>query len=257
MNNIPILSFFITRKINNFNDNIIWIECVKQIRSFYKYEPIFIIDDCNNQDIIVNLKNVKDLPVFNIYLLNTDEDPEIKGSGEFASFYYYSRLKNSPRALFIRDSFFLLKPLDENIIYNCDIRFLLGFIDKEEKFKSVVNNLIRELNEGDKIIEYKYKFNWVGCYGVSCLISLDYLLYLEKRYNFFTLSKDITNKTMKEVFERLFGLLITYDKKNFSNISLFGFNNSDNNYDLNYYNEKKMEMISNNIPYFNYHQHYL
>ena len=92
MNDIPKLSFFITRKINNFNDNFIWIECVKQIRCFYKYEPIFIIDDCNNQDIIVKIENVKDLPVYNIHILNTDEDPEIKGRGEFASFYYYRKI---------------------------------------------------------------------------------------------------------------------------------------------------------------------
>lgn len=256
MSNIPKLSFFITRKIKNYNDNFIWIECVKQIRNFYKYDTIFIIDDCNNPDFIVKLEDVKDLPVYNIFLLNTDEDPEIKGRGEFASFYYYRKMKVSHRALFIQDSFFLLKPLDENIINNSDIRFLLGFIDKEEKNKSLVNNLIRDLNEGDKIIEYKYKYNWVGCFGVSCLISLEYLFYLEKRYNFFTISKDITNKTMKEVFERLFGLLITYDKKNFTNISIFGVNGNFN-YDLNYYNHKKNEMITNNIPYFNYHQHQL
>ena len=255
MNDIPKLSFFITRKINNFNDNFIWIECVKQIRCFYKYEPIFIIDDCNNQDIIVKIENVKDLPVYNIHILNTDEDPEIKGRGEFASFYYYRKMKNSSRALFIRDSFFLLKPLDDNIINNCDIRLLFGFIDKEEKFKSLVNNLILDLNEGNKIIEYKYKYNWVGCFGVSCLISLEYLMYLDKHYNFFIISNEIINKTMKEVFERFFGLLITYDKKNLTNISLFGNKIVGNNYDLNYYNEKKMELIANNTPYFNYHQH--
>lgn len=256
MTNIPELSFFITRKIKDYNDNFIWIECVKQIRNFYKYEPIFIIDDCNNPDIIVKLEDVKDLPVFNIHFLNTDEDPEIKGRGEFASFYYYYKMKVSSRALFIQDSFFLLKPLDENIIYNCDIRFLFGFIDNEEKFKSIVNNLIRDLNEGDKIIEYKYKYNWVGCFGVSCLISIEYLMYLEKRYNFLIISRDITNKTMKEVFERLFGLLITYDKKSFNNIALFGINGT-YNYDLNYYKNKKIEMIANDIPYFNYHQHQL
>ena len=256
MTNIPELSFFINRKIKDYYDNFIWIECVKQIRNFYKYEPIFIIDDCNNPDIIVKLEDVKDLPVFNIHFLNTDEEPEIKGRGEFASFYYYYKMKVSSRALFIQDSFFLLKPLDNNIICDCDIRFLFGFIDNEEKFKSIVNNLIRDLNEGDKIIEYKYKYNWVGCFGVSCLISLEYLMYLEKRYNFLIISRDITNKTMKEVFERLFGLLITYDKKSFNNIALFGINGT-YNYDLNYYKNKKIEMIANDIPYFNYHQHQL
>jgi len=256
MSNIPSLSFFITRKIRNFDDNFIWIECVKQIRCFYKNEPIFLIDDCNNTNCIINLENVKDLPVYNIHIIDTNQDLEIKGKGEFASFYYYRKLKVSTRAIFIKDSFFLLKPLDENLINNSDIRFLFGFIDTNELFKSLVNNLILNLNEGEKIIEYKYKYNWVSCYGVSCLISLDYLLYLEKKYNFFIISKDIKNKVMREVFERLFGLLITYDKKNFSDISFFGLKGTFN-FDLNNYIEKKQEMINNNIPYFNYHQHQL
>ena len=256
IDNIPKLSIFITRKVKNKNDNFLWIECIRQIRSFYKYEPIFIIDDCNNKNIISNINDIKDFPIFNIHFLNTDDDIDIKGSGEFASFYYYNKLKVSKQALFIQDSFFILKPLDEQFINNNDIRFLFGFIDDQELFKSLVNNLILDLNEGNKIIEYKYKYNWIGCFGVSCLISLEYLLYLEKRYNFFIISKDIKNKTMREVFERFFGLLITYDKKNFTNISFFGLKGNFN-YNLNNYLEKKEELISNNIPYFNYHQHQL
>jgi len=158
----------------------------------------------------------------------------------------------SERAIFIQDNFFLLKPFEEEI-FNNDIRFLCGFIDNQEKYKSLVNNLIHDLNEGDKIIEYKYKYNWVGCYGVSCLISHEYLLYLEEKYNLFIISQDIKNKIMREVFERLFGLLITYDKKNFSNISIFGLN-CKFNYDLNNYIENKEQL---SYPYFNYHQHQL
>jgi hypothetical protein len=240
------LSFFINRKVREEKDNFIWIECVKQIRKFYKFEPIFIIDDCNDTNLIESIKE------FNINIINTDDDLEIKGSGEFACFYYYKKIKVSERAIFIQDNFILLKPFEEEI-FNNDIRFLCGFIDKQETYKSLVNNLILDLNEGDKIIEYKYKYNWVGCYGVSCLISHEYLLYLEEKYNLFIISQDIKNKIMREVFERLFGLLITYDKKNFSNISIFGLN-CKFNYDLNNYIENKEQL---SYPYFNYHQHQL
>jgi hypothetical protein len=220
---IPNLSFFITRKVKDISDNYLWIQCVKQIRNFYKYEPIFIIDDCNDIDFITNIDDINDFPIYNIHFLNTDQDLEIKGSGEIASFYYYLKMKVSKKAFFIHDNFSLLNKLD--IDTNTDIRFLYGLIDENEKYKSLVNNLILNLNEAENIIDYKYKYNWLGCYENSCLISIDYLLYLEKRYQFFIILKDIKNKLLKDVFQRLFGLLITYDKKSIDNISFFGIKN--------------------------------
>jgi hypothetical protein len=100
MSDIPKLSFFITRKVKNIDDNFIWIECIKQLRSFYKYEPIFIIDDCNDINLITDLKDIQDFPTFNIHILNTDEDLEIKGKGYVAGFYYYRKMKVSKRAIF-------------------------------------------------------------------------------------------------------------------------------------------------------------
>jgi hypothetical protein len=218
---IPNLSFFITRKVNDISDNKNWIQCVKQIRNFYKYEPIFIIDDSNDINLITNIEDIKDFPIYNIHFLNTDEDLEIKGTAEFASFYYYLKMKVSKKALFIHDHFSLSNKID----VECDIRFLYGFIDENEKYKSLVNNLILHLNDGEKIIDYKYKYNWLGCYDNSCLISINYLIYLEKHYNLLHLSKDFNNKLMRDVFQRFFGLLITYDKKNINDLSLFGIKN--------------------------------
>jgi len=238
------LSFFIIRKVRISKDNDIWKECVKNIRNFYKNEAIYIIDDMNDMRFCEIYEGFS-----NLHFLNTDNDLEIKGCGEFACFYYYHKLKNSKRAFFIQDSFFILKPIPFD---NIDIRFLFGFIDCNEIYKSLVNNLILDLNEGHKIIEYKYKYNWVGCFGVSCLISLDYLLYLETRYNLFVIIKDIKNKILREVFERLFGLLITYDKKGFNNISIFGLKGK---FDYDY--NKYLNRMDDDIPYFNYHQHQL
>jgi len=242
------LSFFINRKVKEIKDNIIWIECVKQIRNFYKDEMIYIIDDDNMN--IVDLNDVSDFTNENIQII-TINDEKLKGRGEFISFYYYLKLKPSPKAIFIQDSFFIMRKFDERMVKNQDICFLFGFIDKEEFAKSLVNNLIYDLNEGDKILKYKYKYNWVGCFGVSCLISFNYLLYLNERYNLLNLAVEIKSKLMREVFERVFGLLITYDKRSFDNISFYGLKGS-YNYDLKLYFSKKDEL---NIPYFNFHQH--
>lgn len=249
MTDIPELSFFITRKINNMNDNLLWIECIRQIRLFYNNEPIYIIDDDNNIDNIIKLDTIVDIPKHNIHLLNTNDDLHIKGSGSLASFYYYHKLKSSKRAIFLKDDLFILKPFDEDTIKNSDIRLLFGFIDKHETYKSLVNSLVLNLNYGQKILEYKYNYNWVGCLNNSCLISLDYILYLDNHYNFFINLHFINNKLLSKVFERLLGLLITYDKKNLTNISLLGFNCQYNN-DLNKYIYHKNELINDNIPYY-------
>ena len=61
---------------------------------------------------------------------------------------------------------------------------------------------------------------------------------------------------MREVFERVFGLLITYDKNGFSNISIYGLKGN-NSYDLSKYMSEKEQMITEGIPFFNFHFHQL
>lgn len=257
MPNIPNLSFFITRKVRDIKDNIIWIECIKQIRSFYKYEPIIIIDDCNDKNLIININDIPNFVIQNIHIVDTQDvkDINIIGSGELASFYFYFKFKISKHAFFIQDNFFLLKPFDQQLIFNSDIRFLFGFIDTDFS-PSLVNNLVLDLNHGSDILNYKFNFNWISCYGVSCLISLDYLIYLINFYNLFIFFDSVKSKLMREVFERVFGLLITFDKKKFNDISFFGLKGN-YDYDLNNYLSNKNNLISNNIPYFNFHQHQL
>jgi len=255
MYNNPELSFFIYRQVKEKGDNYCWIECVNQIRRFYKNEPIFIIDDYDrNDDVCLRFDVNMNINIHIIKVLEADN--HLKGRGELLCFYYYLKLKPSKKAIFLQDNLFILKKFDDDMIKNNDIKLIFGFIDNEEFNKSLVNNLILDLNEGDKILEYKYKFNWVGCYGSCCMISLDYLKYLQDKYNLLILLNEIKSKIMREVFERIFGLLITYDKNGFSNISFYGFKGI-NSYDLGKYINEKDDMIANGIPYFNFHFHQL
>ena len=255
MSNIPNLSFFIYRQVKEKRDNYCWFECINQIRSFYKSEPIFIIDDYDrNDDICFQLDGKLNINIHIIKVL--EEDNHLKGRGELLCFYYYLKLKPSKKAIFLQDNLFILKKFDEDMIETSDVKFINGFIDNNEFNKSLVNNLILDLKEGDEIIKYKYKYNWVGCYGVCCLISLDYLKYLQERYNFLILLTEVKSKIMREVFERVFGLLITYDKNGFSNISIYGLKGN-NSYDLSKYMSEKEQMITEGIPFFNFHFHQL
>ena len=129
-------------------------------------------------------------------------------------------MKPSKKAIFLQDNLFILKKFDEDMIEKSDVRFINGFIDNEEFNKSLVNNIILDLKEGNEILKYKYKYNWVGCCGVCCLISLNYLKYLQERYNFSILLTEVKSKIMREVFERVFGLLITYDKNGLVSMDL-------------------------------------
>lgn len=255
MYNIPDLSFFVYRQVKDKGDNYCWIECVNQIRLFYKSEPIFIIDDYDrNDDACVHFEGKSHINIHVIKVL--EDDNHLKGRGELLSFYYYLKLKPSKKAIFLQDNLFILKKFDDDIININDIKFIYGFIDNNEFNKSLVNNLILDLNEGDEIIKYKYKFNWIGCYGGCCMISLDYLKYLQNRYNFLILLNEVKSKIMREVFERIFGLLITYDKNGFTDITFYGLKTL-HSYNLYKYMNEKEKMINEGIPYFNFHLHQL
>ncbi len=255
MYNIPDLSFFVYRQVKEKEDNYCWIECINQIRRFYKNEPIFLIDDYDrNDDVCIQFDGKLNINIHIIKVL--EKDIHLKGRGELLCFHYYLKLKPSKKAIFLQDNLFILKMFDEDLIKMSDVKFINGFIDNEEFNKSLVNNLILDLKEGEEILKYKYKFNWIGCYGGCCLISLEYLKYLENRYNFSILLTEVKSKIMREVFERVFGLLITYDKNGFSNISFYGLKGN-NSYDLNKYSNEKDKMIAEEIPYFNFHFHQL
>lgn len=206
------LSFFITTSINNNIHNYCLNKCIFHIRENYKSEEIIIIVDNSNKDFIK---------------LDFNEGPIrmiescFKGAGESLFLYYYHLLKPSKKAVFIHDSMFLLEPIESAIIKNLTtIRPLLSFnrkfrMKEQEEFTSKLKN-------GDEIINFINKNNWIGCFGGSCIITLNFLEKLEEKYNITNLTQFITCRNEREVYERILGSIISCEEPTIENISLFG-----------------------------------
>jgi len=229
------LSIFITTHITNEIHNIALNLCIANIRNHYKDNKIFIIND-NSQSNIINIKDIHNKELITLI------DSDIKGSGEFLFLYYYHKLEPSKKALYIHDSMFLISAISEEIILELNkIKFLLSF-SNNHKIKEQ-DKLILKLNEGMEIIKNE---DWVGCFGGSCLITLEYLKELEETYNIFSLLSFITCRSDREIYERIFGAVICYDLKkkeiDISNISIYG--------DLYEYYEKYPKEKFHNFKYY-------
>jgi len=208
-------SIFITTHITNEIHNISLNLCIQNLRLHYYNTKIYIINDNSNSNLI-NIKedHNKDL----ITIINS----EIKGSGEFLFLYYYNKLETSKKALFIHDSMFLISPINHDLITNLNnIKFLLSF-NKKYKIKEQ-EKFIYKLNQGSNI---NINDNWVGCFGGSCIITLDYLKELQQTYDILSLIPFITCRSEREIYERILGSVVCYDllKKeiDINEISIYG-----------------------------------
>lgn len=203
------LSIFVTAHITNEIHNYTLHLCIDNIRSHYKNNRIFIIND-NSTVSLENFKNKESITVI---------DSDFKGSGESLFLYYYHKMENpSKKALYIHDSMFLISPIPTEIVDNLtDIKFLLSFC-KNYKIKEQ-EDFILKLNEGSSINENQ---NWVGCYGGACIITHEYLTKLQNKYNIISIVPFITRRSEREIYERILGAVVSFDLLNTNKIAVYG-----------------------------------
>ena len=92
--------FIIIRHVASEGTNTLWKEAYKSIRNFYQ-EPILIVDDNSNQEIINNDKDK--LVVKNTKIVNG----EFPKRGELLAYYYFYKLRPFKKAVIIHDSVFI------------------------------------------------------------------------------------------------------------------------------------------------------
>jgi hypothetical protein len=199
MTNIEPFGFIITRNINNDIDKNYWHECVKCIRKFYKHEKIIIIDDNST------LKTTEMNDYYNIEIV----DSEYKGAGEILGYYYGWKYRPFHKYIVLHDSMFLQSKLPESqttqFLWHFDKYLGQGINGSGDTNVTFINYC----DQKEKLFDlYFDKNSWVGCFGVSSLVTLDFLDVLFSKYNFLNCIKHVKVRHDREAMERVFALIV-------------------------------------------------
>tara|TARA_Y100000389_G_scaffold73260_1_gene69924 strand:- start:64 stop:768 length:705 start_codon:yes stop_codon:yes gene_type:complete len=215
--------FIILRHVNNEETNKYWIHCYNCIRKFYPDNKILIIDDNSTNKFITNEN------LYNTVIIQS----EYPKRAELLPYYYYLHNKLFDSAIIIHDTVFINKYIDMSVKkYKLlwDFEHTWDQIDDETRMISIFNNL--ELKEF-----YENKNLWKGCFGCMSIITHDYLVFINNKYNISKLLDCVLNKHNRQSFERVIGCLLQKhgeketllgDIHKYGNWGMINFNNKHN-----------------------------
>ena len=219
------LAFIFTRHITEKHHNDLWKLCVINIRKVYKEVPIIIIDDNSNEELVDDFNNKEFMR--NVSIIKS----EFKGAGELLPYYYFHKNKYAKKAIIIHDSMFVKKKFDEDLINNLeDFRFLWYFATHRNVDDNERNNdnilFYSLLNNSEELYDYYNSYDWLGCFGCSTIINLNFLETIQEKYNIFNIITYVNTKRKREILERLLSVVFTYEIRNKyesrKNLVLFG-----------------------------------
>jgi len=195
--------FVILRHLRNIRDNDLWISSYNSIRKFYT-NKIIIIDDNSN----VNTVDGK--------LVNTEViRSEFNGAGEILPYYYFLKYKWATTMIFLHDSMFINRLISHDELED-NIKFHWHFNKDSTSDISRVNKYLSQLNNSTELDEFVSNPNavWNGCFGTTSICDLDLLQYLDTKYKLISnLVMLIRTRKDREAFERIFGIVLYYEKR--------------------------------------------
>ncbi len=186
------------RHVNSKDTNRLWMHCYDCIRKFYPEHPIVIIDDNSNQEFVTNKE------MTNVTIVNS----EYPQRGELLPYYYYSRNKWFDTAVIIHDSVFINKYIDFSVE---NYKLLWHF----EHFWDIPDDeipILQVFNDPEIVQFYHDKHLWKGCFGGMSIITHDYLLQVNHKYDFEKLLDVIHNRKHRMGFERVIACLLQKNK---------------------------------------------
>jgi hypothetical protein len=209
--------FIVTRHVTNSETAKYWIECYRCIRIHYPDAPIVFIDDNSDPEFI---DKVCEDALYKCTVIRSI----FHKRGELLPYYYYLLNNWFETAIVIHDSVFVNAYVDyKTLLTDQNECIFLWHFERENLYYNKLNEerVINKLKNGHHVILlYKQWQRWKGCFGAMSLISRNFLLEMEKQYEFSKLISHITSRDDRMAIERVFACMVfdlKYKKTNISN----------------------------------------
>ncbi len=206
------LIFIMTRCVQKPEHNRLYQECYRCIRKLYT-NPIYIIDDNSNKNNLINIE------MSGVEIIQS----EFPGAGEILPYYYMYHRQLGKKAVILQDSMFLKSRLAMHD--TDDYKFLWKFsLDNSiEDGRDIIRKLCFKLPAYEEIYDIIFDYKWSGCFGLSMILSLEFLTELQAKTGILDIIHEIKTRSHRCALERLLGACTYYTKnKDSENVSLFG-----------------------------------
>lgn len=215
--------FIVSRHVNSVKTNMYWNHCIKLLRTFYPQKKIIIIDDNSNYEYVKPEFDYKNIQII---------QSEFPKRGELLPYYYFLKYKFFKNAIIIHDSVFIHKRINFDRLNGIKVIPLWHFNSDKENIENT-KRIIRKLknstfleNKLDKNINILGMTNeiWCGCFGAQSYINLNFLEYIENKYNISNLINVINCRSDRCCLERILGCIFSteYPTTTLARKSLFG-----------------------------------
>lgn len=191
--------FIVLRHVNNELTNKYWTHCYDCIRKYYPENDILIIDDNSNYQFIT------DKELYKTTIINS----EYPGRGELLPYYYYLHNKLFDTAIIIHDSVYINKYIDLSVD---KYKLLWEF---EHPCDQIIDEtkMIKLFDNEELLRFYENKNLWKGCFGGMSIITHDYLLFINNKYDISKLFDCIKTRYNRCSFERVIACLLQINGK--------------------------------------------
>ena len=191
--------FIILRNVRDKLTNIYWNRCYDCIRKYYPEHLILIIDDNSNY------KYIQKRILYKTIIINS----RYRGRGELLPYYYYLHNKLFDTAVIIHDSVFINRHIDTNVDkYKLIWEFEHDWDQIEDETK-----MIMLFNDVELLKFYQNKDLWKGCFGGMSIITHDYLMCVDNKYDISKLLDHVLTRFNRCSFERVIACLLQKNEK--------------------------------------------
>lgn len=193
------IGFIMLRHVNNELTNNYWNLSYDSIRKHYPENLILIIDDNSNYNYITERSLYK----------TTIIKSEYHGRGELLPYYYYLHNKLFDTAVIIHDSVFINRQINMNVNkYKLIWEFDHHWDQIEDETK-----MINLFDDVELLNFYKNKDLWKGCFGCMSIITHDYLMQINTKYDISKLLDHVLTRYNRSSFERVIACLLQCNEK--------------------------------------------